>query len=114
MKQHLTDVGKLTLSFSYKHAAEMHVYELISSSNVGINITRHFLMFVSILLCFESLPKNIEASRKLSDSVVAMFSSAVLMILFSCIKDVALYKPTSEKKKKKSVNCVITYPPYTV
>ena len=30
-----------------------------------------------------------------------MLPSAVLIILFSCIEDIALYKPTSEKKEEK-------------
>lgn len=64
----------------------MHVYELISSLNEGINVIRHFLMFVPILLhCESSLPKNTETSRKLS--AVAMLSSAELMILFSWVTD---------------------------
>lgn len=43
----------------------MHVYELISSLNVGINVIRHFLMFMPILLHFESyLPNNIETFQE--------------------------------------------------
>lgn len=79
----------------------MHVYELNSSLNVGINVIRHFLMFMPILLHFESyLPNNIETfQEKAKWPVVAILSSVLLMTLFSYIKDIALYKTTSGKKK---------------
>lgn len=91
----------------------MHVYELNSSLNVGINVIRHFLMFMPILLHFESyLPNNIETfQEKAKWPVVAILSSVLLMTLFSYIKDMPCTRPPVEKK---SVNCFITYPPYIV